>query len=322
MSVHEYFPHSSLVGKRILVTGASGFIGSHLVSMANTLDVHLLGIDLVKPKKPSNIPFKILDCKNLRDLTKTFSDFNPEIVIHLAARTDLLGKRISDYADNTQASENVRKLSSGRKLIAASSRLVFDPHLPEPSDPYAYSPTTWYGESKVRMERLFLESEETVIVRPTSIWGPECGQPFRGLIANIARGTYLQAKDRNVIKTLGYVTNTVYQILRIAEETNLQSIPINLGDADIDLSLFCNELAIAMGKRKPVTVDFKILKALSLIGSGISRLGVKAPLTKSRFENIYLSQTYNLHPIHQIAPTLPVNYHESILEFARWGTKS
>jgi len=291
------------------------------MNMAKSLDIHLLGIDLVKPQKSTNIPFRIVDCKNFRDLSDTFSDFDPEIVIHLAARTDLLGKNLADYADNTVASENVMKLSYGKKLIAASSRLVFDPHLPEPEDPYAYSPTTWYGESKARMESLFSESKETVIVRPTSIWGPECGQPFRGLITNIARGTYLQAKNRSVVKTLGYVTNTVCQILRIAEEPDLQFVPINLGDGDVDLSLFCNELAIAMGKSEPFTINFKVLEVFSFLGSALSRIGVQTPLTHTRLENIYLSQTYNLNYINQIVPKNPVTLKQAIAEFASWGSK-
>ena len=122
--------------RRILVTGSSGFIGSHLIELAEQIGLskNFLAIDKVTPAHKSKTEFRKIDCKNFKELELLFRDFKPDIVIHLAARTDLIGTSIADYEDNTLGSANILKLSNNAKLIAASSRLVFDPHLPEPEN--------------------------------------------------------------------------------------------------------------------------------------------------------------------------------------------
>lgn len=40
-------------------------------------------------------------------LKKTLKDFNPNVIYHLAARTDLNGRAIADYAANTKGVKNI-----------------------------------------------------------------------------------------------------------------------------------------------------------------------------------------------------------------------
>ena len=317
LEADRWFPE--LNNLKILITGASGFIGGHLIQIMQKLNLEILGIDKRPQSVTSGAPFRLIDCKDLAALRQVFVEFKPEVVIHLAARTDLKGRNLEDYADNILGSENVFNLSSQSKLIVASSRLVFNPHVMEPSNPYAYSPNSWYGESKVIMEKLVSGIPNATIVRPTSIWGPNCGEPYNGLIKNIRRGTYVQSQSRETIKTLGFVKNTAYQIISLILKENLPKCPINLGDGNYDMNDFCISLARELQVRPPLNVNYYAIETASRIGSVLNRVGFNSPLTHERFKNIYHSQTYSLELIHDIAPNLPFSFRDALAEFANWG---
>ncbi len=82
-------------GKRVLVTGHTGFKGSWLSAWLLELGANVVGFSLNIPTNPSN--FEVLDLENklkhikgdIRDLghlKQVFTDFSPEIVFHLAAQ--------------------------------------------------------------------------------------------------------------------------------------------------------------------------------------------------------------------------------------------
>ena len=186
--------------KRILVTGSSGFIGNELCQQYSDLGYKFIGIDLVKNSRNRDLHSHILDCKDKKALENLKSDFDPDTVIHLAARTDLLGKSLADYSDNTVGTQNILEVFSKSRIIVASSRLVFDPHKKEPLDKFEYSPTTEYGKSKVLAE-IMARKYDATIVRPTSIWGPNSGPPFSTLAKLISKNLYFRAKKKDIIKT-------------------------------------------------------------------------------------------------------------------------
>lgn len=151
--------------------------------------------------------------------------------------------------------------------------------------------------------------------------GPRCGPPFEGLVKNILRGTYLQVRNTQVVKTLGYVKNTGYQLLKLASFLDQISSPVNLGDGNYDLIDFSNRLAAELGVRTPKLVSYSTLREISKAGSYLNRIGIKAPLNLTRFENIYQSQIYSLELIKSIVPLLPYKFDQAMKEFAEWGRK-
>ena len=79
--------------KKIIVTGHTGFKGSWLCYWLKNLGADVLGYSLEAPTHPNHIGLLNLDIKSvigdIRDfskLQKTFNDFKPEIVFHLAAQ--------------------------------------------------------------------------------------------------------------------------------------------------------------------------------------------------------------------------------------------
>lgn len=79
-------------GKKIIVTGHTGFKGSWLVAWLESLNAEVLGYSL-KPETDSHFNKLELKCKNVfanindeKKLVETFKSFSPDIVFHLAAQ--------------------------------------------------------------------------------------------------------------------------------------------------------------------------------------------------------------------------------------------
>jgi UDP-glucuronate 4-epimerase len=85
--------------KKIIITGAAGFIGYHLSQRLLKEGYEIFGIDnLNSYYDPAlkqarlvqlqvlNFKFQQLDLQNYKGLTKVFTDFRPDIVINLAAQ--------------------------------------------------------------------------------------------------------------------------------------------------------------------------------------------------------------------------------------------
>ena len=80
-------------GKRILVTGHTGFKGSWLTAWLDQLGAVVCGIALEVPTEPAhfsllgqNMRSEIFDIRDREKVEKTVVDFQPEVVFHLAAQ--------------------------------------------------------------------------------------------------------------------------------------------------------------------------------------------------------------------------------------------
>ncbi len=146
---------SAIAGSwKVLVTGGSGFIGTHLVESFLADGIEVVNIDKNKPILERHFPNWVnIDLLEGNRVSDFFMQFQPTHVVHLAARTDLDERAdLQDYAVNTTGVENVikavREVSSVRRLIVTSSMLVCRLGY-HPCSPDDYSPNTVYGQSKV-----------------------------------------------------------------------------------------------------------------------------------------------------------------------------
>jgi CDP-glucose 4,6-dehydratase len=82
-------------GKRVLLTGHTGFKGGWLALWLQRLGAQVMGYSLPAPTQPSlfesariseSIQGVIADIRDLQRLTSVFRDFSPEVVFHLAAQ--------------------------------------------------------------------------------------------------------------------------------------------------------------------------------------------------------------------------------------------
>jgi nucleoside-diphosphate-sugar epimerase len=205
---------------RILITGGSGFIGSNLIEYYNNKNYKLLNIDSKKPSDKFKELWAEVDIRDYALFEKIVVDFDPEFIIHLAARTDLDGKTPDDYSSNTLGTINLLKISDKltnlKRVIFTSSMLVCRPGY-IPTNDSDYNPSTVYGESKVEMEKIIRDYNPNYswcIIRPTSIWGPGFGVPYRNFFDMIIKRRYVHF-GKATTKTYGYIGNVIYQIENI-----------------------------------------------------------------------------------------------------------
>src|SRR4051794_20405004 len=99
---------TTLDGRAVLVTGGSGFIGTNLMEALSRQTDRLLNIDIGEPRVAAHREIsRQLDIRDTGSLRRLMAEFRPEIVIHLAARTDLHGSTVADYSANTDGVRSV-----------------------------------------------------------------------------------------------------------------------------------------------------------------------------------------------------------------------
>lgn len=162
---------------RIAITGASGFIGSALVSRARQC-----GHEVIAVTRDASLP----DYANVAALARALGA--ADSIVHLAARAHRKGNDQS-FACNSESAKAVVLAAAGRRLVMVSSigvnglsthgRPFTESDPPRPIGPYA--------RSKLRSEEAVRQAPNAVIVRPPLVYGPQAPGNFARLVHAVAR---------------------------------------------------------------------------------------------------------------------------------------
>jgi GlcNAc-P-P-Und epimerase len=313
--------------ERVLVTGASGFIGTNLVEVCVAAGVDVANLDPLPPRNEAHRSlWKRVDPLDGRAVSSAVADFRPTLVFHLGARTDLHGKTLADYAHNVQGVRTIIEACNAtpsiRRVVFASSRLVCRiGYQPRGEDDYC--PTTPYGKSKVVGEQIVREADhryEWMIVRPTSIWGPWFAVPYRDFFDTVAHGRYFHIRSRAVKKSFGYVGNTVYELERLAYAPDPLGRTFYLGDyPPTDLREMATLIQRNTKARDIRTIPLWPLKLAARAGDLLQRAGwSEPPLTSFRLNNLLTEMVYDLKPLQDAVGPLPYSLGEGVRETVSW----
>lgn len=181
----------NLVGKRALVTGGAGFIGSHLVEALLKAGAEVSVLDDLSVGRRANlsttVSFFQMDITKKDEIIRFFNHLEPQIVIHLAAQTSVSRSVEHPQADaliNVIGGLNVLEAcrnsgSSEHFVFASTGGTVYGEVAPEsPADEDApLNPRSPYAIHKLAFERLLAadlgpKGMRASILRLGNVYGP------------------------------------------------------------------------------------------------------------------------------------------------------
>jgi len=212
----------------VLITGASGFIGSRL------RDALLAsGSDVVAIRRPGSPPSKAgrsvqADYANVPELERVIAAEKPDYVLHVAGVTK--GTSYEDFRlGNVMPTRNLlgalhRQHPDTKRFVLVSSLTSYGPSATSAphreADPRR--PIEYYGRSKLEAEEVVEEESGGIpwtILRPSGVYGPGDVDYFN-LFKSAMRGWNVFFGNRNRCMSIIYVDDCVRGTLMAAQHEN------------------------------------------------------------------------------------------------------
>lgn len=238
--------------RRVLVTGGSGFIGSHLVK--NLLQA---GAKVAVTVRYGNVikNIRLADCWNCiqvieadlrnRGALKAITRFDPEAIFHLAAYQHVgesFGQVEECFDVNAKGTANLFDVCENvpKFVYTATSEVYgFQEKVPfvetmEPSPLSPYAITKYAGEMYCRMKQRIGGPTSTVILRPFNAFGPYQSTKaiIPELILKCLRGDPIRTTPGEQTREFNFVTNLTEGMVLAAQHPEKIDGPMNLAGGE------------------------------------------------------------------------------------------
>lgn len=312
--------------RRVLVTGGSGFIGTHLVAGLLSRGDSVSNVDVKPPTLAEQTGcWTRLDLMDREGLARHVAEFRPHVVYNLAAVADIAlgGEALKVNTEGLRhLLEAAQALPEPPRLIHASTQLVAGPGY-RISGPRDYSPYTEYGESKAASEEILWNWTGDVvwtIVRPTVVWGPWHPSFGGSTWKYLNRRWYMITGGKDPVRTYSYIDNLVAQLIAAAEAApeRVGAKMFYGGDAPIPTSWWLDGFARALTGKPARRVPYALLSGLAWAGEALGRIGGPSPINRGRLYRMTSEYVVPLDDTFEILGEGPVTLEEGIARTVDW----
>ena len=168
---------------RLLVTGASGQLGSYILRECRRQGDTVVAWSGRRQGELFGSPLRPVDLADPDQIATAFRDARPDRVVHAAALavvSDCQREPRRAEQINTRGSAVLAELANGAKvpLVYVSTDMVFDGERAPYREEDAAAPLSVYGRTKVEAERAILAYPRNTVARVPLLFGPSVvGRP-------------------------------------------------------------------------------------------------------------------------------------------------
>jgi len=227
-----------------LVTGATGFIGRHLIERLTHEDHHIRALALPGEDTSAldhlGVQIARGDVLDYQSLQRAAS--NCQLIFHLAARTEASGPSRKDFEEvNVQGTANVARavlfVGAGRLVFCSSGalygRAIKNRSITEDTTPIPDSP---YGQSKFLAERILLSHHQrdglpVVLARTSAVLGPGA-MSWLNFFQTIAAGRFRLIGDGQNHHHAADIADIVEGLALCGSVTGIEGQPYILAGAE------------------------------------------------------------------------------------------
>ncbi|MDP9823927.1 nucleoside-diphosphate-sugar epimerase [Nocardioides massiliensis] len=290
----------SALPHRVLVTGAAGFLGRALTDRLRSLDVEVVGVDLVAD------PARGIGAGDITRPGPWQDAFaGCDAVLHTAATVSMVAAYDDAWRVNvvgTRHALDAARVGGVARFVHFSSVAVFGTDYPDGVDesyPVRVSGRSSYADTKVGAEAVALAAHargETAVtvVRPGDVYGPGSVWIREPLALLRARRMLLPDGGRGMFAPV-YVDDLVEGVLRALTREQAVGEVITLGpSASVPCADYFGRLAGAIGRRVPTLPAAVALPAVTALGATLRRAGVRTEIGPASLDFLNRPGSYSI----------------------------
>lgn len=316
-----------LQGKKVLVTGATGFIGHRLAEiLANNEKAIVTGagrkLEKASELKNYGIELLALDLTNRDDLDKVLSDC--DYVFHCAGA---LGgdDKTAELINETATRKLVKAAGKNgvKRVIHVSTVGVYNmsgTDVVDENTPLALNHSSNYPRTKARGEKLAFETGkrnnvEIVAIRPSMVYGPGNGVWTRMMYNNVCEGKPVFLGDGNYNFNPIYLDDVVDAMVKAATKQGVDGEAFNISSEVTTWKNFMNYYGEACDK-KPKGIPLVVAK---IMAAANKIPGVNMPIDKGFIEMATSNKFFPVEKAEQMLNWKPsVGLEEGMERTIRW----
>ncbi len=291
----------------ILLTGGSGFIGSHFHRTA--LEEHFINLDLNEPTFENKATFIKGDIRVKSDLSQAVRSRKIKTIVSLAAKHHDFGIGHDEYFDTneggTQVLCEVASENNIQEIVFFSSVAVYGISERISSEQFSPTPDSPYGASKLSGEKVLAkwasedDERKVLIIRPTLVFGPNNMANMRNLIKQIDSGLYFHLGKADNIKSIAYVENVVDATLYLMDRMRPGVSIYNYSD---EPQLTTREIGEVIAQALNKKIRLTIPKTLGIMMGipfdlAIKVTGLNLPISSARIKKLGTSTHHSAKKI-------------------------